>query len=477
MFKKTLIAVALAGLSANALASTIADNTTTKYTQEAAQSAELITTGSGTVTLAAEYKVDDLITFTYSQAMDDSTPINQAVTVVLSNGLGAPNDMTGTMTLGFLSKSADKKSLVYRVTSLVSSGTLPLKTQGALVATPVVKMKAADVRAASGATVTYSATLSNGVTALDGLTSEQKAANIIKLNNQFTVSTPVVDGDGKVVPNHESFNGVIDVAAGRKLFEGPNGADTLGMALTSTSSGNPANDATLSKVTYTVNGNFAFLDNDAKAAGIQLKNLADVAVNGGASIKSVAADKIVIEHNAAAPLILTVTNKVGAVLPAQKFTLDAKVDYVDLGKNLVKDADDVAQFTPTTGLNAGAWTLNGASVDVPYLPYGTDVEQFLWVTNKGAQSGDVIVTAFDQAGKAYGPFTLATSAKGLVKLDAALKTELVKAGLSMAANPRIALNVTVNAPAEDISVYAAYKVTSANDRLSVPTVDLNKDKD
>ncbi|MGB0898859.1 MAG: hypothetical protein ACPGSN_06380, partial [Psychrobium sp.] len=54
--------------------------------------------------------------------------------------------------------------------------------------------------------------------------------------------------------------------------------------------------------------------------------------------------------------------------------------------------------------------------------------------------------------------------------DADLKAKLVADGVT---NERVSLNVTVNAPTGNVEIFAAYKVISANDRLTLPVKSLN----
>ena len=469
MFKKTLIAVALAGLSANALAVNVA-STPLQHSVEAAKSAASFTVAdaTATATMKAEYKVDDLITLTYSQNFADGF-------TALPNLLVTNTDAGATtITLGKLSQTAN--SIVYRVTDISVTAPKVATTVGAVIKLPKVEFNAAAVRAAKLVTVKYSATLSNGTTPLDQASGAFKdTADLLKLTQQFTTSAST------------KLDGVVDVTLDRKEFVRAAGfplvpvvTDVVALNLNDAA---PFTGVTVAanSVVYTVKGDFAFLDTDAATAGIQLGANTVTATDGaGAAIAAgkiaIEADKIVVTNDGVAQqegaTTITITNNARGVMSAQTFTADAAVSYTDAGANL-DGIKGVAQTDTTSAMAAGAWTLNGASVDVPYMPYGAGVEQFLWVTNKGNQAGDIKVTAFDQAGKAYGPFNLGSSAKGLKKLDAALKTELVKAGLDEAKNPRVALNVTVNAPATDITVYAAYKAVAADDRLTVPTKSLN----
>lgn len=474
MFKKTLIAVALAGLSANALAVNVSSGLNSanavEHSIEAVKSATSFTVneGTATATMRAEYKVDDLITLTFSQpfAAGFSAPVN----ILTTNITGAAPVRT-TITLGKLSQTAN--TVTYRVTDISVTGGVAT-TVGAVVAIPEVTFDADAVRASKSVTVKYSATLSNGTTPLDQASSgDSDNALLLKLSQQYTASVS------------QQFDGIVDVTEDRKQFTDGT-TDAVKLTLGKATIKDVSVPAT--SVVYTVKGDFSFLDTNPASAGVQAPVgavvVAPMVIPGGGlpgTVVDVQADKIIITQPAAVAVgttVLTLDNAVAkSVMSAQTFTADAVVNYTDAGTDLaaLPATGAKVQADTTSALDAGAWTLNGASVDVPYMPYGSGIEQFLWVTNKGNQAGDIKVTAFDQTGKAYGPFNLGSSAKGLKKLDAALKTALVAAGLNEANSPRVALNVTVNAPAKDITVYAAYKAVAADDRLTVPTVSLNKD--
>ena len=156
MFKKSLLAASIAAFSTGAFAVNVT-STALEHSNEGVQSAATIAGSVATATLNAEYKVDDLITFTFSQGVSNTfaSTINADFT-----GIG---DASGVMVLGKLSQSGN--TVVYRVTDLETNGSLT--TVGATVEIPAPTFAGADVRAAGSASVTYSATLSNGTTPLD----------------------------------------------------------------------------------------------------------------------------------------------------------------------------------------------------------------------------------------------------------------------------------------------------------------------
>lgn len=442
MFKKTLIAVALVGLSANALAVDVQTSSaaTKKFGSEAlttglfANDGTVLTLAPVVLSSGAEYSAGDIVTVTMTggefaapgYTLVDTTPAGQS-----------------TVTFGLLSKTATK--LIFRVTA-IADGTLKTTIGNKFTLTPAGGssfVKLSSVAAGSKVVVTANAETSTGI-ALDTTAKDSHEVGAVLAQHSLSVN-PVMAA-------------VVDVTKDRKAFVDPAKA-TFAVNHTFTVVDQASMPGTAN--TIVVKGDFSAFKNKDGILG----KLSDGAVDA-----VVAADgQSATLTYAAAPADKTLTfmvpafdNAAAVVIPTSSYTAEMNIT-------------EATKAVTLSAVDAGAFTLNGASVDVPYMPYGSGVEQFLWVTNKGNQVGDVKVTAFDQTGKAYGPFNLGSSAKGLKKLDAALKTALVGAGLNEATSPRVALNVTINAPSADITVYAAYKAVAADDRLTVPTVSLNKD--
>ncbi len=124
-----------------------------------------------------------------------------------------------------------------------------------------------------------------------------------------------------------------------------------------------------------------------------------------------------------------------------------------------------------TYADMGSWTLNGASITVYGVPMGSTVDRMIWVNNSGTT--DVAVTASVMSGgTTTSNLALGTAAAGSnTSVDEALDTALTAAGVTLPSNSRA--NVTLSAPAKaaDITVSAAYKVIADADRLSLETTD------
>ena len=443
MFKKSLLAASIAAFSTGAFAVNVT-STALQHSNEGVQSAATIAGAAATATLNAEYKVDDLITFTYSQ--DISNTAATTINAVLV-GAGAGDEMV----LGKLSQDAN--SVTYRVTNLVL-GNGATTTVGATVAIPAPTFAGADVRAAGSASVTYSATLSNGTTPLDQATAPNVATvDVVELVDQFTVDIDAAT----------DFDGVVDVEDDRQSYEGGVAADTVVVELVNTAATDI--NAALTGVTFTVNGNFGFLDTDADTDGIQLGTNTVTASAG--TVDSVAADAIVVSHNAAAAITITVTNNEANEIPTQTFTVDTEIAYDDTGDDGVAGGgDDVSQTANVAGTAAGEWTINGSNITFPYVPVGfTSTTTNFEIANSGVQNGDILLTAFDSAGNSYsGTASIQAVAGTVTKLS---PTEIMST-LGLTSGTKLSLTITTTAPDADIKItgYSNFKDSGRNTLLS-----------
>jgi len=421
MFKKTLLAATIAALSTSAFAVNVA-STALEHSNEGVQTATTIAAAAAVATLKAEYKVDDLITFTFSQDFDAAFVATTTINATLI-GAGAGDEMV----LGKLSQTTN--SVTYRVTNL-TLGNGATTTVGATVDIEAVSFDGAALRAAGSASVTWSATLSNGTTVLDQASGTDSAtADIVTLSDQYI--TAVDSG----------FDGVIDVEDDRETFEGAIKVDTVVVSLENAAAINVAHiNATLNTVTYTINGNFSFLDTDVDAAGIQLGTNTVVASVG--SVASVEASAITVSHNAAVPITLAITNNAAGTLPTQTFTADAVVNY--------DDANAVTHDSTSVTHAAGSWGINGSQVTFPYAPIGYDhISTNFEIANSGVQNGEITVDAFDTMGNPYNAILVQAAEAG--KLTKVSEDDVMTA-LGLTTGTKVSITFTTAAPASDIKV-------------------------
>lgn len=470
MFKKTLLALAVAATSTTVLAADIKTETASKVISlEGSASLSTVKASKIEVALGAEYTVGDILKFNFSGAdLDaDSAPISIEATM--------PN-INDTLVLGKL--GAEAGVATYRVTELSYSDaaadlTVADTTVKATVAfedsaSTALEFTAKSVLASGNATVTYSAETSTGFVIDNG--GSKLTATIFTTGSQFSGSVS------------DKFDAVINVNEQRLSFVEANATivtDTVTLTpknTTSTGTGsslvNYVYTATPTLYTYTVNGSFGFLDTDSTKDGVQTTKVTATAGGSSIAVKSVSETAIVVEHadTEAVTVSINISDKDGLksdmALATQSFTADAVVAYTDHGtKEDGSGTSTKATKTIVSGADAGEWTLNGANVMIPYMPFGDNTAVIMRATNVGTQTGDLTVRyMLEGVDTAWNTIEVAVSTitPGVNNIrDAVMDAIKSDAGVTKG---KVAIDLTVNAPADDIKVYAAYKVVTEQDR-------------
>jgi hypothetical protein len=437
LFKKTLVAATIAAACGQAVAGTVS---VTKQTHSlegltgvtANQTSEAIS-----YTIGAEYSVGDKITFTFTEGALVANSFSNNVSIAAVDNATQANARAG-MTLGVLNSSANH--VTYRVTQIVPADNTPgaggtawdtQTTVGVVFPVGTVKYTADSIRAGN-VSVTVSAETTN-----DDI-----------LDNTGTLTAVLAEAKSQfgTVAMNTVFNGVINVSAARMAFVG-GVTDSASFTIT-----NPTTTGWLNTATITSTG--VNLYGESGKWGTLKSSFFSSA---GTRTFDADAARLGISYNGVITNdTITFTAPTGAsavVLEAQKFTTDMVYNYTSA-------ANTAGSSTLTTGLSAGEWTLNGATVNIPYMPYSANASQIIYVTNTGTQSGNITGTAFDEAGKAYDLGDLGVSEKGTVKkLSAVVQQKLETAGFTAG---KVSLTLTVNAPASDITVYASYNIGSAD---------------
>lgn len=473
MFKKSLIAAALATVSTGAMAADLRTQTLPNQvgvSTEYVQLVDTVSAGAVTVVLGAEYAVGDIITLSFSGSALDATTAPTNINVPTVTGT------TKSITLGLIDQDADK--LVYRITDL---GNTENTTVGAELviegtASGMLEFDAEAVAAAGSVNVSFSAQTSQGLN-LDGSGGVARNVDLVVVSDQFTAKV------------ERALNGVVNVEDGRESFVArdliPVGvaADTakdyleVGIAEaqypTGVADGEEAFDevATVESVTYTVEGDFSWIkDSDEETAGLQQTAGTIAPANCATSeITELTASSITFTCSAIAAntqLVIDTAPQGGdVVLPTTGFTVSADVAY--------SVATSEGSTEVLAAANAGEWTLNGSEVNVSYMPYRGDISQVINLTNRSSQAGAVSVTAFPENGGEPIPLgEIATvDAKGITQIAGQIRDALsAETGVNHGTTPtttRYSLEITTNAPAESIEVYSAYNVNGSGARLVV----------
>lgn len=446
LLKKSMLAASVA-VAFGASAGTVSVTKQTHSIEGLAGVTANQTSNSISYTVAAAYAVGDKITFTFPKDALVATTFPSQINVPAVNNATAANAIAG-MGLGLL--NSDASSVTYRVTSLSQpengSGTpyTDRTTLGAVVTLGHIGYNAASLLDAS-VTVTVSSETSVG----DVLDSTgTRTATVAEAKSQF----------GSVVVS-SSFDNIIDVAEMRKKFVGSQ-TDSITYAIT-----NPTTTGWLNLASVNpTEGTMVTLYGEAgKFEGL---TASDFSAAGTVTVDEAAAQVMVKYNGQVTTDTIQFTAPGDEVLETQSFTTDYVYNYTSAGAV-------AGSKTVDSGVASGEWKLNGATVNVPYMPYSANATAILYVTNEGSQTGDISVTAIDDLGQSYDLGVIGTAnAKTITKIASPVSQALELAGFDM--NGKVSLTITVNAPESDITVYASYNVGGA-DRGMVITDQYKKD--
>lgn len=436
-FKKSLLAIAVAGVSTFAIAE--ADlNTTLKAVSVDGQLGATQTSNTVTVALDAEYAAGDIIKLNFSGAALDV------------NSVTAPN--SAAVNLGILESS--ETGVTYRVVG--TSGT----TTGGVVNFGTFAFNSEDLAASGSVSAKYSAETSTGVS-LDGG----------KLNSEalFVAGPQLV----ATVQQSGRLDGVANISYDRLLFTNGTATDTLTFTIggyngvfnddnTLIASFDPAQAATITEATYSVSGDFSWVvDTNENVEGIQAD--ADTFTPDCGTAGTLKADSFTVEGDQVSfaceglglqfgfispSLAMDLRQGESATfalnpIPSTSFT--ASIDYKVSGGSVAEDS---------VSANGGAWTLNAAERHVSYMPFGPNIGQIIYVTNDSAKDGEVTINVYDENGETLAEnYSAGTATAGGVTQIAGAVQEAVGDYQGKAR-----IEITVDAPSHNVTVYSAYNV-------------------
>ncbi|MBU2225658.1 MAG: hypothetical protein KKB00_16635 [Gammaproteobacteria bacterium] len=436
MFKKTLVAAALAGFGFSAFAAQV-DGTAVNISKQGSVATPELTAGAFTVTPEAAYAIGDTVVINFTGGLK-TAPIT-----ITSDGANA-------VTLGRTGLTAT--AATYRVTQVIGNGA----AHGDFVfgGADAFEFTTATVIALGSVKATYAAFLGNTSSTLDtpvvyDTDEDLTSTSIFTVRDQFVAA----------ITSANRFNGILDVGADREKFTGAVDTDVLTIGLTDRSGDTGA--VAKGNTTFKVNGDFSWVGVVADAV--------TVACSGAAvGTPTVTASSLTFTCNAASnSAVLTLDiDQAGdpvAVSPTT-FTVDTTHAY-GAGSLL-------AQST----LAAGEWTVNGSNITVPYMVYGTLGEktfsQVINLTNTGVQTGTIYadVWATDAAGKSVKVLTnqkLGTSyPKATAKLAGPLKDAMAAAATPFV-NGTVAIRLITDVEEAGVSVYSAYVDNTTSERAIV----------
>jgi hypothetical protein len=440
MLNKSLIALAISAAAvsgvANAASIAVTGGTTTKVSIEGnkktgaskLQAAGLAGADIGAVVLdtGSDYIINDLVVFTVSGATFDKT-----VTSITATGT------TATFTLVDYS---DDNNVRFRV-----SGANHPNAENITLDNFVLKSGTP-----SAATKVKFASKAISVNPLIGNYDAATAVEAAEFVDQVKYTITKLDAE-------------VSTGAGRAEFTttGSTKADVLTIAAANAST---VDTITYNKSTHVIKGNFSYLmDYDANKDGkLSTAEMATAVTVGGAtaavvSVNTALTEITVVDTGAVSASLTAQLNVKGnaasgsQIEAPQSFTLDTTIT-------------DGTNTTVQTQVAAGAFTLDGSTTNVAFLPYGANYAQSVTVTNRGTVEGAITVDVAANGEKHSKVLTAVSSAKSVTDISGEVKALVAeKFGADFEGN--VSLSIVSNAPS--IEATALYFAKSDADRVLV----------
>jgi hypothetical protein len=456
-FKKSLLAVALSAAAMSAQAVTVSATATQLSFEGAANETSIaLPTVTATIGTGVEYAAGDIITITVAGGKILAASVPALAFTPSGTQVG------DTATITFLSKT--ETEIKFRVASVTEGGAVEagITTGGTFALTGITLDRASVLATATNkVSVTYGAVTGVSNIVIDGpSTTGADKVNAVEVNTQLAATIS------------RKLNGVVDVENDRKLFTNvtDTGApadsttkDTVSVAVTNTTTLNTP--ATLASVSYTVGGDFSWMDADKSGA------VSTAELNAAFAYVATADDTVAQPTiNAAMTEIKATATLVGAVDAEHdfQFTIPGTGDTKPVLSKQDFTVVAVANYTPTTGSattkqlvsgSAGSWTLNGSTVVVPYMvhQYGK-FSSILNVQNSGTKDGAISIDVWAEDGTVVGTNLPAGTSKAgsVVSVAKTAVDALVAKGYDLSKTTKYAVRIVTNVPASNVIVNSAY---------------------
>lgn len=295
--------------------------------------------------------------------------------------------------------SSNASTIVYTAATPTAS------TSGMSCAIPSLALRANSLTTVGNVTLAV-----EGRKASTGFTFDTSSAvTVMSVANQFSVAVS------------QNLNGIIDVSSNRLSFATSDTGFTGGSGFTSYdtfsfSVNNAAGQTgavvagatTTMTLTLTAGTSFAFLQEPDGQTGA---GSCTVSVGTGQAAATAAAGSgtITLAPTSGACNVLTVSfNTVAdgtytvalgrATTTAPTATNSTIFEPQSYTAGLTMGAGSVSLASIATGTAAGSWTLNGTTVNIPYVPLSSSVNLQVFLANRSTQAGAVTFTAWNASG-------------------------------------------------------------------------------
>lgn len=458
MFKKTLIALAIAGTAFNA-AATLTINAGGAGATSKGQliSAEGVANTSSVTVSAVTATVSGTVT-NYASADKIRVTITGGTLTPATSLAIAYNDTDDTQAggAGSVANLVTTGTVTYPSTTealLALGGAGKTAVTGYVTATDTFVVSGLDITPnskAAGAEISYKIEVLSSV---GGAVIDTKTGVVATVVNQYSAKLAVAT---------DSLGGAkIDVGDGRLTFVTDAKIDFAKVTVASAQVDHAAADADGKVLKTVLNGSFGFLDADADGdvdtGTITTTTASPVISDDFTTVTEEAAAVSTGDFDGAAAdstfetFTITVDGEEHVLVP-QTFTVDVSLPYVD---------DNGKGGTFTESVAVGSWVLNGSSAEIPFLPFGSAYSQSVTVTNTGSVAGAVTADITFNGTTTNVDLGMNAAAKSVTDISSALRAKVASLGLTTG-NARV--NVVVNSPSDDIAVKAVYYSKADKDR-------------
>lgn len=434
MFKKTLIAAAVVATTATfgATASTVTVATETVGVEYAVGINQIVA-NNVKIDPARDYGSGDVITLTYTGA-----------TVATWTNAATPAAITPTVT-GTGTFATNIEFLKYDGNSIQL-----------LVTNPVSVVAGTDTVTVGGVQLIIGSAADKGLVKVSaaGVVSTVLGPQNVDAS---TAATYITYAGELATASTSKFNAVVDVEAQRTKFTGATTTDTLVLTNTVATVG-AGRGVTTTGATYTVWGNFSFLDENGDGDLLDAKDGSATSATGNVAfapdLQSFTVKNTSVLASGTVGISINAPGTV--VIPDQSFMAQADISYTDpAGGTTDLVANTLAQSS------AGSWTLNGSKSHVPFLPFSAAYSQSVTISNTSAQTGGVDLVIYTGTGTVSIQAIATVTGNGVTDISTAVRTAVASAGLS----GNLAFDIIVNAPTGNITTTAVYYAKADGDRL------------
>jgi len=459
MFKKTLLAAGLFGVASTAFGATLhsgVDKNVALAVEvpsiQAVATADKVTIAGPVLVLGANYGTGDTITATYSGAAFDSSfsfPTTSIGSVQATDGGSGTPATCGAINIAFAGLSGSVATFTV--------GAVTGDTIDCTLALPAVDVDGASLAAADS--LSLAITTSRGFGALESIAAT-KLADVGLAEITATITTGV----------DTTFDQIVDVNKDR--YEFSSGTNDVAAIVIGDATGGAVLEATS---LVSISGDFGWAAVTDAVTGVVSYNAAEMGVvaSGTGVLGTVTRTGSLFSFVATTAGTYTVTltpqNKTKAMtLPAGDFNVSTALKY----KNGVT-GDDVVHTDTVTG-TLGKWVLNGASITAHGVSNSPSVTPMIWIQNGGSSNGAISGSVYCNGN------TITIADLGMAapyantKVGEAIQAAVDADGSCPISNTRYDATVTVNGPADEITMNASYKVTAADgatDRVMLETSD------